>query len=171
MKVIFLDIDGVLNCVSTKERFDGFIGIDPEKVLTFKRLVDETGASIVLSSTWRRDEKSRDEVTRCLTEAGIPTFIDRTPHYDDAMQILGRPGSMSEYFLRGAEIHAWLSQHPDVDDYVILDDSTIVGQSLRNQYPDVADDLDARFVQTTWTEGIKGEHIDRAIQILQEGPQ
>ncbi len=32
MRVVFLDVDGVLNCRSTEDRFHGFIGIDDELV-------------------------------------------------------------------------------------------------------------------------------------------
>ena len=39
MRIIFLDVDGVLNCSSTKERFQGFIGIDDRFAKTFASLV------------------------------------------------------------------------------------------------------------------------------------
>ena len=61
MKVIFLDIDGVLNCIGsfnrTKTRFNGFVGMDPTLVARFNSLVEKTGARVVLSSTWRLDPK------------------------------------------------------------------------------------------------------------------
>ena len=53
MKVIFLDVDGVLNTKYSKSRCGRFIGIDKDKVAQLKRIVDETDAEIVLSSTWR----------------------------------------------------------------------------------------------------------------------
>jgi HAD domain in Swiss Army Knife RNA repair proteins len=59
MIVIFLDIYGVLNCIGffyrTEARFDGYIGMDPELVARFNAFVKETGADVVLSSTWRLD--------------------------------------------------------------------------------------------------------------------
>jgi len=52
MKVIFLDIDGVLNlyCESRDEYGCCF---HSHLVDNLKRLIDETGAKIVISSTWR----------------------------------------------------------------------------------------------------------------------
>ena len=53
MKIIFLDIDGVLNCMGSKSRCQGFIGIDNDKVKRLKQIVDATDAKIVLTSTWK----------------------------------------------------------------------------------------------------------------------
>ena len=61
-RIIFLDIDGVLNGLSTTtyaqpdtmmpgER--GFTGMDPIMVASLNRVLRETGAVIVVSSTWR----------------------------------------------------------------------------------------------------------------------
>ncbi len=55
MRIIFLDVDGVLNCSSTKERFQGFIGIDDRFAKTFASLVkksrEDEPTEIVLSSS------------------------------------------------------------------------------------------------------------------------
>ena len=61
MKVIFLDIDGVLNSFQTfreiyyEHELTGFrrVAIDIDKVKLLKEIVDNTGALIVLSSSWR----------------------------------------------------------------------------------------------------------------------
>lgn len=47
MKVIFLDFDGV---ITSKNGYS----LDPEKMELVKRICDETGAYIVVSSSWRR---------------------------------------------------------------------------------------------------------------------
>ena len=52
-KVIFLDVDGVLNGKKTKARCQGYIGIDSKKVKLLAKLVNETGAIIILSSSWK----------------------------------------------------------------------------------------------------------------------
>ena len=46
MKIIFLDIDGVLNTNSDRN-------ISDEKLIFLSELVPKTGAEIVLSSSWR----------------------------------------------------------------------------------------------------------------------
>ena len=54
MKVIFLDIDGVLNTPSSESRCGEYIGIDDEKVEKLKKIVEKTKAEIVLISTWKK---------------------------------------------------------------------------------------------------------------------
>ena len=55
MKLIFLDIDGVLN-YEGYERFtrSGTRFVDPVLIKRLKKIIDRTGAKVVLSSTWRR---------------------------------------------------------------------------------------------------------------------
>lgn len=54
-KVIFFDIDGVLNCDSTpNSRHFPYI-VDERMVKGFRDVVEVTGAYAVLSSTWRYD--------------------------------------------------------------------------------------------------------------------
>lgn len=127
MKVLFLDIDGVVNCRTTNQRHRGFIGIDPYMAFLVGKIVLDTGVSVCLSSTWRLDEFSREEV-----RSQVVDFIDVTPH------VLG--GS------RGEEIQLWLDRHPEVERYAILDDDT---DMLKTQRPNV--------FQTTWEEGVTKE--------------
>ena len=64
MKIIFLDIDGVLNSIGWVERTKGTAyedkEIDPSKVRLLKQIIDKTDAKIVLSSTWREVNGSDD---------------------------------------------------------------------------------------------------------------
>lgn len=115
MKVILLDIDGVLNEDSTPTRTKSrMIFVDEEKLLRLKRIVETTGAKIVLSSTWRydRDDPSLSgdflELREAFHAVGLD-FYGFTPV--DAIGIR-----------RGMEIRAWLGLHPEVTKFVILDD-------------------------------------------------
>ena len=104
MKVIFLDIDGVMNSVA-----DGF-SFTIETDLHFnilKSIVDQTGAKIVLSSTWRLCDRDYQLVDKRLREFG--------------MSLMGRTPSLSGK-KRGDEIRAWLHEHTEVKNFVILDD-------------------------------------------------
>jgi HAD domain in Swiss Army Knife RNA repair proteins len=114
MKVLFLDIDGVVNCVTTPTRFDNFIGIDPYMAILVNRIIEATNCSVVLSSSWRYHKESMDEVRRRVCD-----FIDVTPMNNGLTS-------------RGTEIKAWLEAHPDVTQYAILDDNTdfLEGQPL-----------------------------------------
>ena len=55
MKVIFLDIDGVLNCDKTPNPRKFPYLVDKKLLTRFKRLLDRSKAKVVLSSSWRCD--------------------------------------------------------------------------------------------------------------------
>ena len=101
MKVIFLDIDGVLNCQSSKSRCGVYVGIDADKVARLREIVDETGAKIVLSSSWRT-EWFKDEDFN--TETG--KYIDRKLKRE-RLAILDK--TITDRFdRRRKEVEAWL---------------------------------------------------------------
>jgi len=103
MKVIFLDIDGVLNCSKTPNPRDFPYIVDKKLLARFKKLLDRTGARVVLSSSWRCDPVGRF----AAKYYGVP-FIDICPD---------KPRSS-----RRKELQAWLSAHPKVTRYAVLDD-------------------------------------------------
>ena len=125
VKVLFLDIDGVVNNKRTKENFKGFMAIDPAMAALVQRIVQNNGCEIVLSSSWRLFQLGRDEVER-----NVCKFADITPFL--------RAGTP-----RGYEIKAWLSRHPKVERYAILDDADSILPEHR-----------ANFFQTTWESGL-----------------
>ena len=73
-KVIFSDIDGVLNCEKTSNPRELPYVIDEPLLARFRKLLDQTGASAVLTSTWRYDPAGLFSAKRY----GIP-FIDVIP--------------------------------------------------------------------------------------------
>jgi HAD domain in Swiss Army Knife RNA repair proteins len=103
MKVVFLDIDGVLNSKKTLNPRNFPYVVDPKLLRRLELLLERTGAKVVLSSTWRYDPIGR----LAANHWGIP-FIDTTPDMPK------QP--------RRDEIVAWLRDHADVTRYVILDD-------------------------------------------------
>ena len=63
MKVIFLDIDGVLNNLETKDRITPMLmGIEDSKVELLLKIVSETNSEIVLISTWGIHWKAEEEI-------------------------------------------------------------------------------------------------------------
>jgi hypothetical protein len=104
MKVIFLDIDGVLNCDKTPNPRKFPYIVDEELLARFKQLLDRTGAKVVLSSTWRCDPVG----VLAAKHWGIP-FVDVCPD---------EPKSP-----RHNEITAWLADHPEVTRFVVIDDA------------------------------------------------
>ena len=144
MKLIFLDIDGVLNhelfykSGSREERFKlaneekdlpyGCSNIDPEKVSLLNTLIKETGAKVVVSSSWRTGRSVEDlqavldwngfqgEVIGKTIRLGFKTPKDVDYNYSVP---------------RGCEIKAWLEMNKSILNakiskvrYVILDDDT-----------------------------------------------
>lgn len=105
MKVLFLDIDGVLNHRKSPKA-NGVFTIDPKLLPLLKKIVDSTNVKIVLSSSWRRSVHARLRVEDALATIGTE-FIAYTE------SIVGP---------RSAEIQEWLDRNPEVVDFVILDD-------------------------------------------------
>lgn len=110
MKVIFLDIDGVLNTPKLLQKF-GWNFIDDILVALLSRIVRETNSKIVLSSTWRIEENDKNLVIQALSRHGLEIF-DVTP-------VLKRSGGWVQ---RSEEIQAWLDG-VSVDKFAILDDA------------------------------------------------
>ena len=103
MKVIFLDIDGVLNTTVMKNPRKLPYVTEKRLVGRFRTLARKTRAHVVLISTWRYDPAGLFSARH----HGIP-FHDCTP------DLPHRP--------RRDEIMAWLKAHPRVARYAVLDD-------------------------------------------------
>jgi hypothetical protein len=146
MKVIFLDIDGVVNNADSAGRYTyrGIIGIDPNLAFLVGKLVMETDAKVVLSSSWRHSPHGVEEVERQVCK-----LLDMTV-------TLGRPAGIGiEYCERGREIKEWLDRHPEVERYAILDDEN---DMLPEQQP--------HFFKTTWLHGVTPEICERVKEHL-----
>lgn len=105
MKVLFLDIDGVVNNATTSQRSGLFIGIDPLLAFRVGKIVLDTGCEVVLSSSWRLFPDGREEV-----EQRVCKILDATPSNKGLTD-------------RGCEVIAWLKDHPEVTRHAILDDN------------------------------------------------
>ena len=145
MKAIFLDFDGVIT-IPPKWY------IKADKIKYIKRIVDETGAKIIVSSSWRIDtvEETRKNIVykekRCPRNKMLYWLIDNI--YDVTPWVgLGNG--------RGGEIQQWLNDHPEFDNYVILDDDG-----------DMWDSQMYHFVQTNYEDGITETEAIRAIKVL-----
>lgn len=137
MKILFLDIDGVVNCATTTARFDGFFGIDPYMALLIDRIIQATGCQVVLSSAWRIEPNSYREV-----ETRVCKLLDKTESFSN---------------IRGNEIKKWLTEHPEVTCYAILDDNS---DMLPEQMPN--------FFKTSWSTGITEDISKKVIAHLCE---
>lgn len=153
MKVIFLDIDGVLNhqkhyewLMTTNEptpmqRVYPYSEFNPKSCQLLNEIIKGTGAQIVVSSSWRLDGEVR--LNLLFKFFGLPRIYSITPCLNTE---------------RGIEIGAWLAAHPEVDGYVILDDDE-----------DMTVEQMPFFIKTNpYEDGLNEDVKERAIQILKK---
>ena len=141
MKVLFLDIDGVL-------RTTGHIDIlEPALILHLKRIVEETGVKIVLSSDWRKKFLDLKMAEQQLGFFGIEIF-DVTP--------IVLPSLLSSK-CRWQEIKEWMKDK-EIEKFAIVDDDE------DGMIPDNPD----TFFFTDWREGLTKEKAEEIINFFAE---
>lgn len=138
--ILFLDIDGVLNSYRTAYAMGGFpFTTTPEDIVRFdltaikliQHICEDGDIKIVLSSTWR----IHCDFNQIGVDLRLP-IIDATP--------IKLGGS------RGEEIEMWLRDHPEVTQFVIVDDCS---DMLPNQQK--------RLVKTTMADGLQFHHYEK----------
>lgn len=137
MKVIFLDIDGVLN-VYCQGRDEYGCTFHKHFEDNLRWIIEETGAKIVISSTWRRD--GLDVMQNLWKHRNLPgEVIDITPTEVDVVEY----GTCEFYDLvdRGHEIQQWINNH-DIVNYVIIDDDNDMLPSQRGNFVRTANNKD-----------------------------
>ena len=145
MNIIFFDIDGVLNHQHAKSLMDWDI------VDRVKQMAIDCNAKLVMSSSWKDtvinpqlyNEPDKAFVYNLLNELG-DLYIGYCPDISD------------DY--REEEVQAWLDEHPETEQFVILDD-------LDFGFPEAFPD---NFVKTTgyMREGFSKENEIQARRIL-----
>lgn len=143
MKVIFLDVDGVLN--STKSGY-GFGGeLDKNKIKWDQTCVDRVRAlveavetSVVISSTWR-------------IGTPIQWFKDAFALYGwHNAPVVGKTPEDVHHGFRGEEVYLWLENNPTVETFLCIDDET-------DFYPQ------QNFIRTVFNLGFTEENLQQAI--------
>lgn len=154
MKIIFLDIDGVLNYRGCKARSaTGCLGIEEEKVKLLQDLVGRTDACVILTSTWKTDWFRTQ-------------YIEDLPK--DGQYLMRQLGEYRIFILDKTEDPSWAQRGQgildfienskyNVEQFVILDDESFDFTELG---------LDNRFVKTSFTDGLLPEHVEKAVCIL-----
>lgn len=118
MKIVFLDIDGVLNCEGSRSRCVGYRGIDDKKVENLAKIVKETGAEIVLVSTWKDDWCKTDKAHQGI----LANYLDKKLK-KQGLSVLDKTRDCigERYLSRGEGILDYLTGNK-VKNYVVLDD-------------------------------------------------
>ncbi|MCD8303767.1 MAG: hypothetical protein LUC86_02910 [Prevotellaceae bacterium] len=154
--IIFLDFDGVLNSLRgyRKAREEGRqtgdeygTAFDCDCVAALRKIVDATGVSIVVTSSWRYI-LDKDDIRKMWSDRQLPGLVYSVTPTD----LLIDP---EERCKRGIEINAWLMAHGASVNYVILDDDE---DFLPYQLP--------HLVHTNPETGLTAADADRALQMI-----
>ena len=156
MKVIFLDIDGVLNEEKSRSRCCGYKGIDDKKAENLASIVKATGAEIVLISTWKDDWRKTDKSHQGM----MANYLDKKLK-KQGLYVLDKTASVDKengfHLSRGMGILQFLSTHT-IEKYVILDDY---------QFDYDGCGLTGNYVKTDNKNGVLTEELSqKAIEIL-----
>ena len=168
-KVIFLDVDGVLNSNRTLHED---ISLEDDLILNLKEIVNKTEAKIILSSSWRLSTEAIATLMDKLDKFGLTISgmtcdsvdldwlekyeFDVTKKYLDTKFDYDENKQIKITHDRGAEIFKWLHDHDDCA-YVILDDE------IEDIKPYFSESV---IVKTSYKTGLTKEDVKKAIQIL-----
>jgi len=158
-KIIFLDIDGVLSprwWNSDKQSDNYGCLFDAKAVANLAKIIEETGAEIVISSSWKNI--GLVELQNMWRDRGLPgKLVDITPDYMSDEILLKEDSANVDYlYERGSEIQGWLLLHgDDVGRYVIIDDMD-----------DILPEQQFHFVQTDPEVGITYDDVKKVVHLL-----
>jgi hypothetical protein len=125
VKVIFLDIDGVLNSKKTPNPRELPYIVDRRLLRIFLRMVTRARAKVVLISDWRHDP------------AGLFSARYWGVRYVDIVPYLPKRS-------RGEQIFLWLRKHPNVKRYVVTDDDDDQLDNLPLFQPSASEGISAK---------------------------
>jgi hypothetical protein len=150
VKLLFVDFDGVLNHLAWVKQPRPRAPFDPACLWRLGQICERTGASIVVSSSWRTPIRNGrlSWLRGLLAGAGLGArghVVGMTPDH----RYRGP---------RADEIRAYMAKRP-ADRFAILDDDADAGEGLAQH-----------FVQTDFERGLLDEHVEAAIRILGAGP-
>ena len=172
-KIVFLDIDGVLN--NADSDMSVFFVIEVALMRILKRIIDETGASIVLTSTWRYTEATRTTVKHFFKKGEIPQFISCTRRFDASrvdeiicwlqdntdFEINVSLGSRVSRAPRDLPVSEYtLTERMHVTHWVVIDDMNLMKKGSNTSH------LKDRFVRVNKKDGLTEGDADHIIRIL-----
>lgn len=158
IKVIFLDIDGVLNSydwrLKNKEKNNEIKCLDDRAIKILAEIVKTSGAKIVLSSSWRT--KDADDVYMKILKSKFENL---------SITIFSETGYCRKKYPRGWEIREWLKNNRkiyNIVSFVIIDDdSQGISSHKKTLLP--------YYVKTSFKDGLKEKHIDKILHVLNGG--
>ena len=165
MKAIFLDIDGVLNNSHNNPKFRSkshcgiYTGIDKDKVKRLAKIVQETGADLILISTWKVGWEKKGIYPK---EYHYKICDAHAKYLDNHLQKKGklfikdktRERNLAQ---RGTGIKSFLTLHPEYTEWIVLDDEL---------FPDYDKKILKHLVKTNGQWGLQDDDADVAIKML-----
>lgn len=139
MKVLFLDVDGVLNNFHQRNFGEAFSPPSCQALNYILACVPDL--KIVISSSWRM--WGLDYMQKLLDKNGIK---------DAASKVIDLTGQ--EQGIRGYQIQCWLDRNPNVIQFAILDDESDMGPLL------------SRLVKTNGYVGLTSSDADKVVDLL-----
>lgn len=174
--ITFLDVDGVLNH-SNSDITQLFV-IESECMKLLKHLVDQTSTDIVLSSTWRQEEKSKQILQNYFKESSIPMWVGMTPHLNNrADEILcwlaentnfpfASPLTFEDHEILPSGLWpirtalTFEESKRDIAQFIVLDDMDLLKCGPNSEL------LKEHFIRTSISTGLTKEDTERAIKLL-----
>lgn len=139
MDVLFIDIDGVLNTYSPLSANEvwknGELNVDEEKVRLLSKIVQSTEIQVIMHSGWRFffDDSMNpisyesEELSRIFYRNKMK-ISGKTPDFSTEEIRKNRKFSL----VKAKEIRSWLVQHPECENYLIIDDLDLHDADLKH---------------------------------------
>ena len=116
MRVLFLDIDGVLNSDPSRrggKPTGGILGVDEDNLAVLQEIVRKSGAFVVITSTWKHRWGTPWQ------PGSMRYLMDKLRHYNIEIMGITTEAIPPE---RGKGIRRWLEYHGPVESWAVLDD-------------------------------------------------
>mmetsp|Transcript_57356 Transcript_57356/g.134259 ORF Transcript_57356/g.134259 Transcript_57356/m.134259 type:complete len:242 (-) Transcript_57356:70-795(-) len=174
VRVLFLDVDGVLHPASDGIQFQVALGSEepyslsnfatgeyglfrPRAMNCLARILVCSGARVVLSSAWRALPGGRQAVDLVLRRWGLPPVYSCTP------------GEGADR--RVERIWSWLAEHRDqVEGYAVVDDMDLSLETDYTGFRTQPSCIAGHFVRTPSAVGLTSGHVARLLAKLQKEP-
>ena len=156
MKVVFLDVDGVLNYESCHDKFGEYLGVVDECVARLAEIVFSCSppAAIVLTSSWKElwdhqpiNSKELDPMAKYLVDKLRKHGLHLTARTEEKNPMQ-----------RGMGIQGWMRKVGNIDGWVVLDDEVFGDYEERG--------IMSHLVKTSNGVGLSDRGVEKAIKIL-----
>jgi len=140
---------------------------NPRAVSNLEKLISATNACVVITSSWR-ENRTIPELIKIFAKHSFSQWIidktlfraeiDKAEEKSSAEKVEGKSAAKG----KAREIDYWLKNHPDIANYVILDELD------SNLYDNLSATFPKRFVQIDPSELLSDVNVTAAIKILAE---